>query len=121
MGEWRYSTTILDLGTRWRCVVNIIPRENPPWNSLGRRLSGPQNRSGYCGVKKNLLNLPGIDPLLSSSSLYRLSYPGSSNMDITIKVMICFGTCDSSSDHSFHSFINESAALCWALASSSVL
>jgi hypothetical protein len=26
MGEWRYSSTILDLGTRWRRVVRVTPR-----------------------------------------------------------------------------------------------
>jgi hypothetical protein len=26
MGEWRYSSTILDLGTAWRCVVSFTPR-----------------------------------------------------------------------------------------------
>jgi hypothetical protein len=25
MGEWRYSSTILDLGTRWRLVVSFTP------------------------------------------------------------------------------------------------
>jgi hypothetical protein len=26
------------------------------------RLGGPQSRSGHCGVEKNLLPLPGIEP-----------------------------------------------------------
>jgi hypothetical protein len=34
---------------------------------LHRRLGGPQSRSGRCGVEKNLLPLPGIDPRLSIS------------------------------------------------------
>jgi hypothetical protein len=25
MGEWRYSSTILDLGTRWKGVVSFMP------------------------------------------------------------------------------------------------
>jgi hypothetical protein len=41
-------------------------------------LGGPQSRSGRCGVKKNLLSLSGIEPRPSSPSLYRLSYPDSS-------------------------------------------
>jgi hypothetical protein len=31
---------------------------------LDRRLSVPQSRSGICGVEKNLLPLPGIEPCL---------------------------------------------------------
>jgi hypothetical protein len=26
MGEWMYSSTIIDLGTRWRWVVSFMPR-----------------------------------------------------------------------------------------------
>jgi hypothetical protein len=25
MGEWRYNSTILDLSTRWRCVISYTP------------------------------------------------------------------------------------------------
>jgi hypothetical protein len=51
IGQWRYSSTILDLGTRWRWVVNFTPRplylrENRPRYSLDRRIGGPQSRSG---------------------------------------------------------------------------
>jgi hypothetical protein len=49
MGEWRYSSNFLDLGTRWRSVVSITPRPlytqgNRPKYPLDRRLSVPQNR-----------------------------------------------------------------------------
>jgi hypothetical protein len=27
MGEWRYSSIILDLGTRWRRVASFTPRD----------------------------------------------------------------------------------------------
>jgi hypothetical protein len=85
MWEWRYSSTILDLDTRWRWVVSFSPRplhprgKSPP-HELDRRLSGPKYRSGRCGEKKNLLTLLGIEnrPPARSLSLYRLSYPGSS-------------------------------------------
>jgi hypothetical protein len=58
-GKWRYSSTILDLGTRWRLVVGITlrpfyPRGKGPRYTLDRRLGGPQRRSGRCGVQKNL-------------------------------------------------------------------
>jgi hypothetical protein len=35
-GKWRYKPTILDLDTRWRCVVRFISREGAPgihWTS----------------------------------------------------------------------------------------
>jgi hypothetical protein len=41
--KWRYSSTILDLGTRWRWVVSFTSRSlyhrgNSPWYPLDRRL-----------------------------------------------------------------------------------
>jgi hypothetical protein len=47
---------------------------------LDRRLGGPHNRSGHCGVKENLFPLPKIEPRLLGypacrRSLYLLSYP----------------------------------------------
>jgi hypothetical protein len=49
MGEWRYSSTILDLSSRWRWMVNftslpIYPRGKSLWYPLNRWLGGPQNR-----------------------------------------------------------------------------
>jgi hypothetical protein len=35
-------------------------------NPLGRRLGGPQGRSGHGGKEKNSLTLPGIEPPSSS-------------------------------------------------------
>jgi hypothetical protein len=45
-GEWRYSSTILDLSTRWRWVISFKPRLLYPWETgpsthLGIRLGGP--------------------------------------------------------------------------------
>jgi hypothetical protein len=56
MGEWRYSSTILHLGTRWRWMVRFTPRPLYPWRKssgcpFDRRMAGPQSRSGQCGVK----------------------------------------------------------------------
>jgi hypothetical protein len=66
MGEWRISSTFLDLGIRWRRVVSFTPllsypRGNSARFPLHRRLGGPQNRSGRCGGEKNLA-LTGIEP-----------------------------------------------------------
>jgi hypothetical protein len=48
MGKWRYSPTVIDLGTKWRWVVSFVPqplypRANRFWYPLERRLGGPQN------------------------------------------------------------------------------
>jgi hypothetical protein len=76
MGEWRYSSTILDLGTRWRWVVSFMPQplsvgEIAPQYPLDR---GPQNWSGRCAAEKNLFppsqesnpGLPACSPPLST-------------------------------------------------------
>jgi hypothetical protein len=82
VGEWRYSSTILYLGTRWRSVVSFTARPlylhgRSRRYPLDRRLGGPQSRSGRCGIEKTLFPLPGIEARPSSPSLYRLSYLGS--------------------------------------------
>jgi hypothetical protein len=66
-----YSSTILDLGTRWRWMVSfrswlLYPRGKNPQYSLDRRLCGPQSWSGCCGVERNFLPLPRIEPRPSS-------------------------------------------------------
>jgi hypothetical protein len=53
---------ILDLGTRWKLVVNFTPRPlyppgKSPWYPLYRRLGGPQSRSGHCAKYLNLNKL----------------------------------------------------------------
>jgi hypothetical protein len=84
MGEWRYSSTILDLGTKWRWVVSFTPRTlyvrgNSSRFPLARRLGGPQILSGCCGVQKNPLLRRKSNPGRPAHSLplYRLSYPES--------------------------------------------
>jgi hypothetical protein len=67
MGEWRYSSTILDLGTRWKRVVSftlppLYPRGKRPPYPLHRRLGGPQSQSRHCGQGKNLAP-PGFEPV----------------------------------------------------------
>jgi hypothetical protein len=53
MGEWRYSSTILDLGTRWRWVVSFTPRPLYSRYSLDGRLGGRQSPSGRYGREKD--------------------------------------------------------------------
>jgi hypothetical protein len=57
-GEWRYSTTILDVGTSWRWMVSFTSLPLCPWGmnpqyALDRRLGGPQNWSGTLMKKMN--------------------------------------------------------------------
>jgi hypothetical protein len=73
-----------DLDTEWMRMVTFkplshYPRRKSPWYPLDRGLGGPQSRSGRCGLEKNLMPLPGIEPgqPARSPSLYRLSYPSS--------------------------------------------
>jgi hypothetical protein len=66
MREWRYSSTFIDLGSRWRCVVSytnlpLYPRRKSPRYPLDRKLGGPRIRSGRCGEEKNHALL-GIEP-----------------------------------------------------------
>jgi hypothetical protein len=56
-GDWRYSFTILDLGSRWRCVIifmllPLYPRGNSLLYPLDRRLGVSQSRSG-CNNNNN--------------------------------------------------------------------
>jgi hypothetical protein len=75
MGEWRYTSIILNLGTRWRWSASppsALPRRTCHRCTLDRRLGGPQSRSGRCGMKKNLLPLPGIELRLLGRPVYSL-------------------------------------------------
>jgi hypothetical protein len=91
MGEWRYSSTILALGTRWRWVVSFMllllyPQGKSSWNPLDRRLDGPQNRSGCCEEKKISCPWQELNPghPTHSPMLYQLSYLGSSPVCLKI-------------------------------------
>jgi hypothetical protein len=94
MGEWRYSSAIFYLCTRWRWVVSFTPRPLYPrgkssWCLLYRRLGGPQGRSGHCGIYKNPLPLPETEPRMSCSpTLYRLSYPNNYLIPLSLNVFL---------------------------------
>jgi hypothetical protein len=52
--ECRYSSIILDLGSRWRWMVSFVPwprypQGKGPWYPLDRRLGWPQSWPGHCG------------------------------------------------------------------------
>jgi hypothetical protein len=60
--EWKYRSTILNPGTRWRWVVSFKLRHALSRGSNpGTHWVGPE-KSGRCGEEKNVLHLPGIQP-----------------------------------------------------------
>jgi hypothetical protein len=66
MGKRKYRPTILNLGTKWRGVVNftsrlLYSRDNNPWHPLARRLNGSQSQTGPFGGKKNLVALSVLE------------------------------------------------------------
>jgi hypothetical protein len=57
MGKWRYTSSILDLDTRWRWVASFTPlslylQRRSPHCPLDTRLGVPQSRSVHCGEEK---------------------------------------------------------------------
>jgi hypothetical protein len=79
MGEWRYSFTILGLGTRWRLAFSFTPGERAPvpigleaWRAPDAVWTLWSREKYFCSCREsNRSRRPRI------SSLYRLSYPGS--------------------------------------------
>jgi hypothetical protein len=68
VGEWRYSSTILNFDTRWRWVFSFTqrslhPRRKSRLYPFDKRLGGPKIRPGRCGEEKNFLFLPRINPV----------------------------------------------------------
>jgi hypothetical protein len=79
-GKWRYSSTILDLGTSWRWVVSftplpLYPRGKSPLYTLDMRLRGPHSRSGRRGEEKILDPTGTRTPIPRSSSLWPVAIP----------------------------------------------
>jgi hypothetical protein len=60
-GEWRYSATFLDLGTRWRWIVSFTPRPLYPGTHWIRGWASP--RPGLDAVESNP-GRPSPSPLL---------------------------------------------------------
>jgi hypothetical protein len=76
MGEWRYSSTILDLETRWRWVISFTflplhPRGKIPGIHWRGGWEGPRTGQDTVEERKMFL-LPGIEYRPSSPSLYLL-------------------------------------------------
>jgi hypothetical protein len=73
MGEWRYISIFLDLGTRWVWVVSFTPL---PLYPPGVTAFSTHCIGGWVGswVGLDVLSLPGSESGPSSPSLYRLSF-----------------------------------------------
>jgi hypothetical protein len=81
MGEWKYSPTIVVLGTSWSWEVSFPPRPHSPRGNrprypLDRRLGGPQSWSGRYGRER------GETPWPSSNLAY---YPSIRFRDIAVR------------------------------------
>jgi hypothetical protein len=75
MGEWRYSSTILDLGTTWRWEPSLTTDKEPHRYPLDRSLGGSQSQSGCC-EEKNKAHCRESNPWSSSPLLYPLGGTG---------------------------------------------
>jgi hypothetical protein len=112
MGEWKYISTIIDLSTRLRWIVSftsrsLYPLRRNPRYPFHRRLCGLHNRSGRCGVEKNLLALPGIEPLASSPS--RVAIPTELSRNVIFWEASVFMSC-------LHSVYHQIFSLLWLTA-----
>jgi hypothetical protein len=79
MGEWRHSSTTLDLDTRWKRVVSFTPpshylREKKPIYTLNTRLGSGMDAMEFRRILHFRESNPGRPAC--NSSLYRLSSPG---------------------------------------------
>jgi hypothetical protein len=84
MGERRYNSTILDLGSGWSWMVTFKPkplyhRGKSHWWPLDTRMDRTKNRSGRCGVQKSYFPCRESNRGYPAHMLlpYRLSCPGS--------------------------------------------
>jgi hypothetical protein len=97
MGQWRYSSTILDPSTRWTLVVTFTPSplyvlvKRPPY-PLDRSLGRPQSRSGLCGVEK-ALSPAGTQSLAVPPAARRYTYWKIRNVFPTRDLMVAAVTC----------------------------
>jgi hypothetical protein len=71
MREWRYSSTILDLGSRQRWVVSFTPLPLYPRDPLYRRLGGPPEPVWTSWKREKSLDPPGIEPWPCSPIAHR--------------------------------------------------
>jgi hypothetical protein len=90
MGEWRYSSSIVDLGTRWRWVVSFTLREIGPGTHWIGGWVGP--RAGLDAVEKRQIfprreSNPGRPA--HSPSLYRLRLISGRFLQVFLPNILC--------------------------------
>jgi hypothetical protein len=77
--EWRYSSTVFNLGTKWG-GVNATPRPLYPREISGTHCTGgcvgPSAGLDRCGKCRPLTVIRSPDRPACSESLYRMGYPG---------------------------------------------
>jgi hypothetical protein len=64
MEEWRYNSTILDLGTGGRVIISsfgLFTLKKDPSRQWARRLGRSKGLSGNYGIEKTFFLLPGIE------------------------------------------------------------
>jgi hypothetical protein len=93
MGEWRHSSTILRLGTRWRWVVSFAPRPLYPghrtsdihwiWGWVAPELAWTLCRKASYPCRESNPDSSAVQPI--AQTLYRLSYPCSYFLSLTSK------------------------------------
>jgi hypothetical protein len=90
MGEWRYSSTILDPVTTLIYVASFMPGRFTFLHPLDSRLGGPHSTSGYYRIKKTLLPLSGIELSLIVAQLVKtfLTFMGPEDSLSKLKVML---------------------------------
>jgi hypothetical protein len=75
-GSRGVAPLILNIGTRWNCVVSVTPRplhaKGKAPVQLNKKLGGPQGRSVRFGEEKSLFVLPGFEPLFFQAVGYSL-------------------------------------------------
>jgi hypothetical protein len=79
MGEWKYSSTILDFGIRSSWVDSftpqpIQPRGNLPRYPSDRKLGAPHSRSGRYGEKKNVAFVGNRTSAIQSLDRYYIDW-----------------------------------------------
>jgi hypothetical protein len=82
MGKWKYSSTLLDLGTSWEVsgqlhMLAALPPGKSSRYPVARRLGSAQSRSGLCEVEKISWRCRESNPgrsARSPSQLYRFAF-----------------------------------------------
>jgi hypothetical protein len=73
IGEWRYSSTLLDVAHYMEVSGQLYPWRKSPRYPLDRRLGGPQRRSGHYKEEKSLAPV-GNQTLLALPIAHRYAY-----------------------------------------------